>query len=114
LEVPGLVLVKLNDRAVARCRGQTGVACNQGGAEALGQRHEGRIVGGQVVPEFPDSIDQGVVGITNYRQLLKVPQGVDGSVLAETGSRDEPAQGVKDLDVDQMRSMKIRVIDKPV
>lgn len=61
----------------------------------------------------PDAVGQRLVRIPRDRELVHVGAHVFGAVGRELACAHQAAQGVKDLDVDQMRGVQIAVLGQP-
>jgi hypothetical protein len=104
----------LDPRGMAGCCSEAGIACDQGRAQSLGECNENRIVRREVVTHFPDPIAERAVRVSDERQPVEVCASVGRSLICQLASRGEPAQRVKDLDVDQMRGVEVVVVRKTI
>src|SRR5947207_11242051 len=66
----------------------TTIGGDQRSAKRLGQRHVARVVGAQVVAQFPHSYRQDVVGISNEREIEKVIQRLSATLDGDSVGGD--------------------------
>jgi hypothetical protein len=64
-------------RAMAAGRGQAGVARERRSVRRFGQRDIGSIIGGQIIPQFPDARQEGVVRDRSATKDFKRGRSVD-------------------------------------
>lgn len=93
--------------------GKPGVAGDERRFEQLGQGYEHGVVGRQVVPELPRSVGQGDMGITHEGQLREVGARVRGAIAGHSFRGKQSAERVQELDVNQMRCVKVAVRREP-
>jgi hypothetical protein len=85
------------------------VARDQRGIKHFGEGEEGGVVGGEVVAELPDAVAEGVVWVAREREVGEVGSSVGGALLVQLAPGGHAAQGVEDLDVDQMGCVQVAV-----
>lgn len=90
-------------------RSESSVTCDERDIKSFAQRHEGCIVGGDVVAQPPDAVRQRVMGVAHDGEITEVHADIGSALLRQPASCDKPPQSMQDLDIDEMRSVKIGV-----
>ncbi len=90
--------------------GEASVAGDQGDAQGLGERDEGRVVRRQVSAALPHSVRQRMVRVSNERHIGEVPSSLGSSVLGELPCGNQPPECVEELHVEEMGRMEIAVV----
>jgi len=75
--------------------------------EPLGQRNVGRIVGSEVRPELQYATKQGLMSVTNEREIQIVLEGIRGACGGEPSGDQAAPKGRRDLDVAERRGMEV-------
>lgn len=86
------------------------VASDQRYVQRFSQGDEGGIVSGKSVTQFPDSVGQVDMRVADQGELLKIGPRVGSPLFAQLAASVQTPQRVKNLDVDEMRSVEIAVL----
>lgn len=93
--------------------GQPRIARYQGSSESLTERHECCVVSGEVVAQLPHAVKESAVRIPHDRHLLIVLPCSLSAAVAQLAVAHQPAQGMRDLDVDQVRRVEVTIGGEP-
>jgi len=104
----------LDDSPVTSAGGEPRVDGDERSAECLAQRDERRVVGGDVLPQRPDPVEQAEVRIAHDGQIPIVLPRRLGSAQIELASVHESPQGARELEVDQMGGVQLRLCLEPL
>lgn len=80
--------------------------------KSFAERHERCIVGGEVMTQLPHAVRQWVMWVAHDGEIGEIQAGVGSAFLRQLGACDQPAQHMKHLDIDEMRSMKVGVVSE--
>ena len=88
-----------------RC-GETFVAGKQDSVKRLGKRNISGVIGGQIVPQIPDTPQQKIMRKALQRKRGEVREGFATALLIELAARSIPPDHLRDLHIDQMRRVQ--------
>jgi hypothetical protein len=88
------------------CGGETLIEREEGGFEALGERHVSSVVCREVFPESPDSQEQDVVLMAHEAKVSEVVERQARTLGAEGAGRDISAKGLHDFEVQEVRHVE--------
>ena len=82
--------------------GESAVAGEQRRVERFGECDVSGIIGGQVVPQFPNPWQQDVVLVATERKVLKIIERILATSGLDSAGRRVAPQRLGDLEIDQM------------
>ena len=83
-----------------------GVAGQERSIERFCKRDIGRVIGSQRLAQLPHSAKQPAMRVPFDEQLVEVVEHLPGALRIHDFESNEPTQGLGDLDVEQMGSVK--------
>ena len=96
----------LHPRMVTRCSRQATIARNQQRIQSFGKCDISRIIGGEIVPQFPDARQQQIVRISLQREIGKVSEGHTPALIVDFATRRVAADHLRHFNVKQMWRMQ--------
>lgn len=88
------------------CSRQRGVPRYERDSESLGERHVGRIVDGEIVPELPDPLQQQRMWISLERQVAQVFDRAISTLLVQRAGEGVAPQDLGHFEIEQMRGVE--------
>jgi hypothetical protein len=75
--------------------------------EPFGKRHVGRVVGGEVLTQLEDSLEQGLMAVPRYGHVVVVGQGAASACLRVPTKAKTASQAGREFDIAKRRYVKI-------
>jgi len=97
---------QLDPSGVSGGRCQGGIPSHEGDGEGLGKGDIRGIIGGEIVPELPDSRKEDVMGIAGEREVHQVFERLQAPLPIKIPSRRVPAKHLHDLQVEEVRRVQ--------
>jgi len=80
--------------------------------QLLGQCHKGGVICREVVTQLPDAPRQTLMWIACDGKVGPIGVDVIGSLFTQLSAVNQSTQGVEHFDIDQVRRMKIAILDE--